>query len=125
MNNQDNNNLESKIYKLSFDLSQSLSENEINKLLGVLASDGVYAMWVYAMDKFNNKKNKIEVLIEELNEFVNVEMPNNLKGNQHSNTRYNQYFKKLAEDLNKLLFMKELLEKVLVYAIYHRRAMGA
>ena len=109
-------NLESEIYRLSFELSQSLNENEINKLLGILSSDGVYAMWVYAMDKVKEKKDKIENLLKKLNEFVNVEMTNNAIDNS--------YFQTLAQDLNKLLFMKELLEKVLIYARYQVRAMG-
>ena len=114
MNNS--NNLESEIYRLSFELSQYLNENEINKLLGILSSDGVYAMWVYAMDKFKDKKEKIENLLKNVNKFVNVEIKND--------TVNNQYFQTLAQDLNKLLFMKELLEKVLIYARYHKRAMG-
>jgi len=119
------NNLESEIYRLSFELSQSLDENEINKLLGILSSDGVYAMWVYAMDKFNDKNNKhdkkekkdkIENLLKEMNKFVNALSTNN--------DIDNRYFQTLAQDLNKLLFMKELLEKVFIYARYHARAKG-
>ena len=105
--------LESEIYKLSFELSKSLSENEINKLLGVLASDGVYAMWVYAMDRFEDNKNIIIELIKKLDNFVMGKKQNYIN---------NQYFQELAKDLNKLLFMKELLEKVLIYARYHKRA---
>ncbi len=46
-------NLEALISKISFEIVNEgiLDENEINKLLGVLANDGVYAMWVYAIDK--------------------------------------------------------------------------
>jgi len=36
----------------------------------------------------------------------------------------NKYFQNLAQDLNKLLFMKELLEKVFIYALYHAKAKG-
>jgi len=34
-------NLESKIYELSFELSEAIDKNTLQKLLGVLASDGV------------------------------------------------------------------------------------
>jgi len=113
------NNLESEIYRLSFELSQLLDDNNINKLLGVLASDGVYAMWVYAMDKIKKETEKKTVieLITKLNSFLEI---NSEKNNQIDNN----YFQTLAQDLKKLLFMKELLEKVLTYAIYHARAKG-
>lgn len=111
-------NLESEIYRLSLELSENLDENDINKLLGILANDGVYAMWVYAMDKFkkgNGKLGKVQNLIKELDKFVKVEINGDIN---------DTYFQNLAQDLNKLLYMKELLEKVLIYARYHARARG-
>jgi septal ring factor EnvC (AmiA/AmiB activator) len=166
-------NLESNIYKLSSGLSETIDVNDINKLLGILASDGVYAMWVYAKDKFECKfsKNKeemkkqkcfrlLEIIsnlsnfsskkldynkvleeietstskIDELNQKLKKE---NNKGNKNEeeikekikeekkrNQILNKYFQDLAQDLNELLFMKELLEKVLIYAIYHAKAKG-
>jgi hypothetical protein len=116
-------NLESEIYKLSFELSEKFEENELNKLLGVLASDGVYAMWVYAKDKFKKDQQKIEKineLIRDLNNFVDDKKDNKKDGKNIDNI----YFQDLAQDLNELLFMKELLEKVLIYAIYHAKAKG-
>ena len=110
-------NLESEIYRLSFELSKELEESDLNKILGVLSSDGVYAMWVYAMDKFKKdqqKMNKINDVIEKLNSFVNY----SYKGDVNNNSQ------DLAQDLNKLLFMKELLERVLIYARYHAMAKG-
>jgi len=111
-------NLESNIYKLSSGLSETIDVNDINKLLGILASDGVYAIWVYANDKFKKdqqKINKIKNLIEELNNFVNVNYNRDID---------DKYFQNLAQDLNKLLFMKDLLEKVFIYARYHAKAKG-
>jgi len=111
-------NLESEIYRLSFELSEEFEENDLNKLLGILASDGVYAIWVYANDKFKKdqqKINKIKNLIEELNNFVNVNYNRDID---------DKYFQNLAQDLNKLLFMKDLLEKVFIYARYHAKAKG-
>ncbi len=128
-------NLESKIYELSFELSEAIDKNNLQKLLGVLSNDGVYAMWVYAMDKFKKNKEQqkndrskedkdqqkdkigmINYLIKELGNFV--------KGNENNKDIDNEYFQNLAQDLNKLLFMKELLEKVLIYALYHAKAKG-
>jgi hypothetical protein len=125
-------NLESEIYRLSFELSEEFEENELNKLLGILASDGVYAMWIYAKDKFNKDQQKIKEinrLIRGLDNFVNGSENNNGADSKKDNKKDdenidNKYFQNLAQDLNKLLFMKELLEKVLIYAIYHAKAKG-
>jgi len=111
-------NIESKIYKLSSGLSETIDVNDINKLLGILASDGVYAIWVYANDKFKKdqqKMNKIKDVIKKLNNFVSDNRNEDID---------DKYFQNLAQDLNKLLFMKELLEKVLIYARYHAKAKG-
>jgi len=119
-------NLESEIYKLSFELSEKFEENDLNKLLGVLASDGVYAMWVYAKDKFKKDQQKIEKineLIRDLDNFVD-DKKDNKKDGENIDNKNNEYFRNLAQDLNRLLFMKELLEKVLIYAIYHAKAKG-
>ena len=50
-------NLEALMSKISFEIvnEKILEETEINKLLGVLSSNGVYAMWVWAMDKLGVK----------------------------------------------------------------------
>jgi len=117
--------LESNIYKLSSELSETIDVNDINKLLGILASDGVYAIWVYANDKFKKdqkKIDKIKNLIEELNNFVNGNYNRNIDDNNRNID--DKYFQNLAQDLNKLLFIKELLEKVLIYARYHAKAKG-
>jgi len=181
-------NLESEIYRLSFELSEEFEENDLNKLLGILASDGVYAMWVYAKDKFECKfsKNKEEMkkqkcfrlleIISNLSKFSSKKLEyytvleeiakltddidklkeeiDKLKKSQNDkeineekkkkieeyikdikerekeikekerNQILNKYFQDLAQDLNKLLFMKDLLEKVFIYALYHAKAKG-
>ncbi len=174
-------NLESKIYELSFELSEAIDKNTLQKLLGVLASDGVYAMWVYAMDKldlkffenteemkklklfellkiigeldkystkkmdFDDLLNNVANLTKEINELNNKintlkrEIKNSNKGKIHEkkeldkivknkikkrNQKLNQYFQELAQDLEKLLFMKDLLERVFIYALYHAKAKG-
>lgn len=112
-------NLESEIYRLSFELSEAIDKNNLQKLLGVLESDGVYAMWVYAMDKFKKtteEKEKIKKIIKDINKFVKVSATND--------DIDQQYFQQLAQDLEKLLFMKDLLERVFIYALYHAKAKG-
>jgi len=114
-------NLESEIYRLSFELSKEFEENDLNKLLGILASDGVYAMWVYAKDKFS--KNEDQQKVGKINELIR-DLDNFVKGRENNKDIDNKYFQDIAQDLSKLLFMKELLEKVLIYAIYHAKAKG-
>ncbi len=111
-------NLDAIINEVGFSIVESIKnkgkertkyKNYIDKALGVLANDGVYAYWVYC------KANEIDKVfineIKKLKEFVNV---NNKDDNEI-------FFRKLSEDLHKLLFFKEILEKALIYARYHAK----
>jgi hypothetical protein len=172
-------NLDAKINMVGFKIANILDENMINKLLGVLANDGVYAMWVYAQNKidwsFDSNKNsfeekmlikfikvldfgvdfkvKDEILKEILDESCidkvveltqKIEQLNNeikvLKKDKNKqkeltkkkkekdkilnerNEKFNYFFQTLSQDLNQLLFFKEMLEKALIYARYHAKA---
>ncbi len=101
-------NLDATINKVGFEIANILDENLINKLLGVLAQDGVYAMWVYAKAKKDIKENK---LYEKLKTILNI-----------SDDNYEKYFQELSKNINELLFRKEILEKALIYARYHAKA---
>ncbi len=101
-------NLDATINRVGYEIANILDENLINKLLGVLAQDGVYAMWVYAKAKKDIKENE---LYEKLKTILNI-----------SNDNYEEYFQKLSKNINELLFRKELLEKALIYARYHAKA---
>lgn len=100
----------------------------ITKTLGVLQEDGVYAFALYSKSKSGDgntekktamliynktfellKADKIGILPERCNDF--------LLGIRQS----------LAEgkDLDKLFLAKELLERTLVYARYHAKALGS
>lgn len=59
--------LESTLNKIAFDIvnDKILEENEISKLLGVLSNDGVYAMWIYALDKLKVKFHEDEKSLNE------------------------------------------------------------
>ncbi len=109
-------NLEALISRISFEIVNEgiLDRNEIDKLLGVLANDGVYAMWVYAKSQ---KDIKEENLFKKLGEILK-------KASELTDSNYESYFQKVSEDLTKLLFLKHLLEKTLIYARYHAKALG-
>ncbi len=57
-------NLDVKIQELGYELAKKLDKNEIEKLLGVLANDGVYAMWIFSLDRVANDSFWIEKLCE-------------------------------------------------------------
>ena len=110
------NNLDAMINKISFDIvSQNIvDENQINKMLGVLANDGVYAWWVYIKSKKDINEKRLMDTIKSILNF----MPNQVDDN------YDKYFENLSQNLSNLLFSKEILEKILIYARYHAKAMG-
>jgi CRISPR/Cas system CMR-associated protein Cmr5 small subunit len=113
-------NIESAINEVSYKLILEIKEkneqktkyiNEIDKSLGILANDGVYAYYVYVKSK------KVEDIflkkLEPITKYIcNTEQPLD-----------NSFFEKLSSDINNLLFFREILEKVLIYARYHAKAL--
>ena len=180
--NQKLENLEALISEISFEIVNEniLDETEINKLLGVLSSNGVYAMWVYALDKletsFKAKKdsnqierpqifklllklkpllykvyqtcfidgmlqkeeNKILELKQKISGIESENLDEKEKGRRISKEKNkitdfltkelikesSIYFQLVSKDIHKLLFLKQLLEKTLIYARYHAKALG-
>lgn len=182
-------NLDAMINKIGFEIVSKgiVSETEINKMLGVLANDGVYAWWVYIKSKLNWKftkdkrkfeefqlikflfilaelnelfakygeiisdkkieeictlQNEIELLTKEIgqltkevkkernidnrqkeNELNQKKEEKNKKENERNN-KLDNFFHQLSENLPDLLFFREILEKILIYARYHAKAMG-
>ncbi|MGI1690124.1 hypothetical protein [Thermoanaerobacter uzonensis] len=114
----ESNTLESVISKVAFDIvnDKILDKNEIDKLLGVLSNDGVYAMWVYAKAENNIKENNLMEKFDSLFKIVNF--------TYESNKNWEKFFQAIAENPYNLLFLKDLLEKTLIYARYHAKAMG-
>jgi len=114
----ENDNLESAINQIAFEIvnKEILKENQINKLLGVLSNDGVYAMWVYARSEKNIDEKEVMKEFEPIFKLANPDL-------NEKNLDYEEFFKALAKDLWSLLFIKDLLEKTLIYARYHAKAM--
>ncbi|SHH22193.1 hypothetical protein SAMN02745221_01958 [Thermosyntropha lipolytica DSM 11003] len=106
--------IEAVVNKTAFNIVKDniLDSNRINKLLGVLANDGVYAMWVYAKGEKQIDEGK---LMEGLHEVLQIVDPG-------CNTDYERFFHEVSKNINNLLFLRELLEKVLIYARYHAKA---
>ena len=126
-------NIEYLITKISYELVNdvSLKENEIDKLLGILSRDGVYAMWVWSKKQFKKKKDSSDqnkpTVSEIFEKFVDLLklVDNNLLQSlwEGNNYNYEKFFQGISEDLTKLLFLKQLMEKTLIYARYHAKAL--
>lgn len=97
-------------------------ERNLRKALGVLKEDGVYAMflWLESKDKNNIRTN--------LTNFLNcdhdsIKICEYLLGKDRKfQTEFDGFcedLKTVAEDIDKLLFMKKILERTLVYSLYH------
>lgn len=120
------NNLEYTLNELSFDIVNGSQKDKeilrfIDKALGVLSNDGVYAYYVFCLSKDKKDDKKYSDI------FIKKPM-DKLKPFLHS--KYSQidkaedFFKELSQDIYELLFFKESLEKALIYARYHAKAMG-
>ncbi len=110
-------NIESLTSRIAYEIvsERILDENEINKLLGILANNGVYAMWVWAKSQKDINEEKL------FNKLLNVMKFVNEKKNEK---KFEDYFQKISQEIHKLLFLKQLLEKTLIYARYHAKALG-
>ncbi len=103
--------------KKGYEISNS-DINLLRKSLGVLQEDGVYAFFLYL------KVNKGEDILKKLYNFFSEEqILNEILPNENNVEKiFENLRNNLAIDLNNLLFVKELLERTMIYAIYHSRS---
>ena len=138
----ENVNLDAVINELGHGIVKSIDELKgkkrrgliahIDKALGVLVNDGVYAYYVFCKSKDKPEdKDKlysrifITNVVDELKRFVNFKNEKIQSINQENGEETEQeFFQNLAEDLHELLFFREILETVLIYARYHAKALG-
>ena len=128
-NQQTNNNIEAIISRISFNIVKEIKEssnkkkykNLIDKALGVLVNNGVDAYSVYIISQKDRDVEKIFLdTLQDIFELIKIN--EEYKSNNKKNNR-EEYFQKISEDLHKLLFLKQLLEKTLIYARYHAKAL--
>ncbi len=119
-----NRNLDALINKIAYEIVEKINKDknkdkkyirEIDKSLGVLANDGVYAYYVYVKargvdDVFLEKKK-----IKEIATYCGIPI---------SDGNLETFFNNLSGNLQNLFFFREILEKILIYARYHAKALG-
>jgi len=129
------NNIDVFVNELGYEIAHNLKDGDLNfidKALGVLVNDGVYAYYVFfkAREKKNDEdKNKVKkVFIDNL--LIKIKNNDHLREyfwDKNKSNRQNEdvnFFRNLSSDLHKLLFFRDLLERALVYARYHAKALS-
>jgi len=124
--NSKNMRLDAVIQDISSILAKKVSDikkgKDLEKAIGVLAQDGLYAFYVFCLSKTWNKGNEslwkdvVEPSIKSLVRYIPPYQEKTLDEN---------FFKELASSLHNLLFLRELIQKLLVYTRYHLKAMSA
>ncbi len=95
-------------------------ETLITKALGVLQEDGVYAFFLYLVSLKKDVAGHISQKAFDLLRDDAI-LGNELRGQTEP---MKAVLEKLADDLGRLVFVKGLLERTLVYARYHAKALG-
>lgn len=100
-------------------------ESMISKALGVLQEDGLYAFALYSKAKSgeeNTEKKTAKLLYDKTFELLKTDTIRILTGD--CNDLLIGIRENLSSDLDKLFLAKEILERTLVYARYHAKALG-
>ena len=107
-------------------ISDSNLECNLRKALGVLQEDGVYAMFLWLEKNASDVRKELVELFNKEDETTHVKLSNYfLKSNKSFSQDFDGFCNDLREvaiDIDKLLFMKKLLERTVTYALYHARA---
>ncbi len=105
--------------KIGQNLVVKADENVFRKALGVLQEDGVYAMFLWLESEDNKIRENLTSLLYE-NEIISKLLSDS---GSFSNDfkKFCEQLQKIAEDIDKLLFLKKILERTLTYALYHAK----
>lgn len=98
-------------------------ENNARKALGVLKEDGVYAMFLFLETKDKATRKNLTGLLN------TEEIRKHLLGDSKtfSEDNFEKFCDLLGEaamELDRLLFLKKILERTLIYALYHAEIGG-
>ncbi len=107
-------------------------ERLITKSLGVLQEQGVYALVLFLFSRTSKEKEVApfirKALYRALLETPNFKNDQDLNSFANGNEKSKQVMKWLSEnitsDLNALLLVRDLFEKILIYARFHAKAVN-
>ncbi len=118
-----NKNLDSHINEYSYYMVKDNNKKVkdlIDNALGVLNNDGVYGYYVFCKSKGGHAyKAFIKDIVDKFKGEIEICVDKDKNGD-----RYNNFFLALSEDLNSLLFFKEIIERILIYARYYAKSMS-
>lgn len=103
-------------------------ENMLQKSLGVLQEDGIYAFTVYLdsegafKDNVDDKEKAVKEILKNVWNLLSDTGIALVNGECKRDNVYPE-LQKLSEDLNRLFLAKDLIEKGLIYARYHAKAL--
>lgn len=104
-------------------------ESLITKALGVLQENGPYAMFLFLREKKNKNTTK-EFAGKCLNSLIGLLNDNEIKGffgsapsNKQPPEKISEWLIGISKDIDKLFFLKKILEQTLVYARYYSKAL--
>lgn len=114
--------LDMKCAKCGSDIASIPGNDEtlITKALGILQEDGVYAFFLYLASRKKDPSNTIK------DKVFNFLKQDEILGHifDPGKDTLSAIRDDLSDKLDELLFAKELLERTLVYARYHAKALG-
>ena len=100
-------------------------ENNLRKALGVLQEDGVYAMFLWLEKNASDIRKELVEFFNKEYEKTKIKLSNYfLDGNKSFSQNFDEFcndLREVAKDIDKLLFMKKLLERTLTYALHHAK----
>ncbi|MGI6486300.1 MAG: hypothetical protein ACOX15_08390 [Tepidanaerobacteraceae bacterium] len=136
-----NDNIDALINELGFNIVENIKKydkvrnalrSHIDKALGVLVNDGVYAYYLFCKSKEKEddkvkpySKIFISDIVNKFKEYFNKN--NNDSNASHKQNDYDEerhFFQNISQELHELLFFREVLERVLIYARYHAKALS-
>jgi len=94
-------------------------ENNLKKAIGVLQEDGVYAMFLWLESKDEAIRLKLIKLLNESE--IKLYLLSDSKKFDNDFARFCENLMEVAKDIDKLFFMKKILERTLTYALYHAK----
>jgi len=111
-------NLDYLCTKIGQEIGENSNEAPLRKALGILQEDGVYAMFLWLEKEDNNVRKKLNDLLnkEEIKKYLlqDESFPQDFK-------EFCERLCKVSQDIDKLFFLKKILERSLTYALYHAK----